>query len=1375
MNVKKILLMATLGALINISVLSNGYADDTDIYLDSSSNVTSTSIEPKIMIIIDNSGSMETHGVKIETAYDPTYTYTGGSWDATRVYWSNTSSKPTDPTTHYFSRANLTCQAALDAFGKPTGGHYDNDVIFMWSTANSSPGSSTGSAGYWTRISGLQTTTPGFDSVVDCEGDQTGNYQASDGAITGSGANGKYFDKGSYHLSNTFLSGGYTNTPSQQAGSTFFGNMETLSLWDGNYLNYLQTVGTSYYTSRMVAAKRAAEQIITTSNNVELGLMTYNGNKYGGEDGGHVIYRVNSLTSTSRADMIKVVEQLSGYANNCNNDKTNFFQTQAEVDTYNTTYSPSPSKVLGDKNPSVASCSGRQTYTPLAETLYEAYRYFGGLIPDMGGRTSIDNPASNSSGVAYDTWPLSDYCAQDTSSSSKCAWYDPTSVSRSTVQGYFPTAGSSQPDTTQPAYISPLANSCEKAYVILITDGDPTSDTNRDTAIDALVNGAVYSSTRITGDTSTTSDRLDDLAGYMANNDINSNISGSQTGVLFTVGFDSGITASGADLLKRAAYVSDGDYLTANDATTLSDKLQAVIYSITTTTSSFAAPSLSVNAFNKLYNRDEIYFSLFKPSLYQRWDGNIKKFTLCTLVQANAGTCTYGEVIDKNSAPAIDLTTSRIKDSSVSYWNSITDGGDVTTGGAGKVMFTDGYANRKMYTYIGSYAGLSSTSPATPIKVDSTSGSTFLNDVDPSSTVPGNPTLLGMSASSTTAQVQAMTQWLLGQDSYDENNDGSTTDQRWVFSDPLHSRPLAVTFGALCSSNCSGSSPVYDYNSPVIKLLVAGNDGIIRLIDENSGKEQWSFIPQEALKNSQTLATNSVGKHVYGVDSTVVLYQYDANQDGIMDYSAGDRMYAFIGMRRGANGGTSNPVFNNIYAFDLSPTSIVTSYTSMSAIQPKLMWVIQGGSADYSLLGQTWSRPQVGTMTVYASGTKSGTYTTKDELALFFGGGNNTNEETSVVPAATPNTGNAIYIANALTGARMFWASDPSELDGNGDAPDLQLTDMVYSIPSDLTMLDINSDGAIDRLYFGDLGGQLWRIDLGTDYDPGGTTPSARLGSNGLTNGYVLADLACSRTATNVRDCSAATDQDYRRIFYRPDVGAVRDQTYVSSGYIDYDLVTIGTGDRADPLDKLTATLATPEQPVYNRVYAVRDYNIAYGPPATIPNAYTNSDLYDATANDIQSTNTVTAGNAKTALIADKGWYVNLEEATAPAWTTTDAIGTRTWIGEKALARTVILSGVVYATTFTPANVNTASSTCSPNEGEAKVYAFNALDAGIVVDMNGDGTAERSLKVGGGIPSELVTVIREDGTVGLVGASGGGQKINVNYDGQLKRTYWVEE
>jgi len=1361
---QKLLLTSALSFVIVMSSIGTAFADDTDIYL-STSNITTDTTVPKILIIIDNSGSMEDHGVKVPTQYDPATDYsTGGSWDKTRVYWSTTSDAPTDPTKDYFSRSNLTCQAALDAFNSSSGGHYDNDQIFGWSAAN-------GSSGKWAGINAMYTKNTSWDSVVDCEGDTKGTYQASDGAISGSGANGKYFDSSANKGNNTYLGGGYTTVKSNAADAAWFSGMETLSLWDGNYLNYLETVGTYYYTSRMEAAKRSAKEIVTTANNVNIGIMTYNPNHGGGANGGRVIYRVSTLNGTSRGDMRNVVDQLSGFLNGCNNTKTNFFQTEAAAQAYGSKYH------VGDVDPTTSPCSGSMTYTPLAESYYEAYRYFAGLYPDMGGRNALDKQVSYScsSGTCYyDNKPYSDYCAQNSTSTS-CAYYS-SSVSRSTVEGYFPTAGSSQPDTTQPKYVSPLANSCEKAYTILITDGDPTSDTSRNTAIDNLVNGNKYTAQGLTGDSSSTSDRLDDLAGYMANNDINTNITGNQTGVLYTVGFDTGISAPGAYLLQMAAGASGGQYLTANDAATLSSKLQAIIYNISAQTTSFAAPSLSVNAFNKLYNRDEIYFSLFKPSLYQAWAGNIKKFKLCTLAQQTASVCDYGEVIDSNNDPAIDITTSRIKDSSVSYWNTVTDGGTVTSGGAGKVMYDDGYANRKLYTYMGSYSGLSSTSEATPTEVKTTN-SAFMDLVDPGATTPGDPTLLGMSSSSTTAQVQDMVDWLRGKDSYDEDNDPSTT-QRWVFSDPLHSRPLAVTFGALKIGTA------YDYNSPVIKLIVAGNDGVIRLIDEDSGKEQWSFIPKEELKASQTLASNNVGNHIYGVDSTVVIYQYDANEDGIMEYTDGDRMYAFIGMRRGRKDNSNNPVYNNIYAFDLSPTSVVTSYTDMTAIQPKLMWVIQGGQGDYSLLGQTWSRPQVGTMTVYDSGTKSASYNTKDVTALFFGGGNDTTDETTVVPTSSPGTGNGIFIANALDGSRMFWASSPSETDGSGVAPDLQLTDMVYPIPSDLTLMDTNSDGSIDRLYFGDLGGQLWRIDLGTDYDPGASTPSARLGSNGLTNGYVLADLVCKRDTSNVRDCSAATDQDYRRIFYRPDVGAVRDKTYVTSGYVDYDLVTVGTGDRADPLDKLTSSKT--EVPVHNRLYAIRDYNFAYGPPATTPIAYYDNgsttvggtggnDFYDATADLIETGSTTSIINqAKTDLTNAKAWYVNFMEATAPTWTTTDAIGSRVYIGEKVLARTVILAGIIYVTTFTPANSDTASNTCSPNEGLAKLYALNALDGKTVIDLNGDGTLDRSLTVGGGIPSELVTVIREDGTVGLVGASGGGTKVNVNYDGALKRTYWVE-
>ena len=40
---------------------------------------------------------------------------------------------------------------------------------------------------------------------------------------------------------------------------------------------------------------------------------------------------------------------------------------------------------------------------------------------------------------------------------------------------------------------------------------------------------------------------------------------------------------------------------------------------------------------------------------------------------------------------------------------------------------------------------------------------------------------------------------------------------------------------------------------------------------------------------------------------------------------------------------------------------------------------------------------------------------------------------------------------------------------------------MTHSIPGDITLIDRNADGFIDRLYAADTGGKLWRVDLQPD------------------------------------------------------------------------------------------------------------------------------------------------------------------------------------------------------------------------------------------------------------------------------------------------------
>ncbi len=63
--------------------------------------------------------------------------------------------------------------------------------------------------------------------------------------------------------------------------------------------------------------------------------------------------------------------------------------------------------------------------------------------------------------------------------------------------------------------------------------------------------------------------------------------------------------------------------------------------------------------------------------------------------------------------------------------------------------------------------------------------------------------------------------------------------------------------------------------------------------------------------------------------------------------------------------------------------------------------------------------------------------------------------------------------------------------------------------------MDTDGDKSVDRLYVGDTGGQLWRIDLGDQIGDG---------TSGGSNGYVFADIGCDSTASTRRVHDAAGD-----------------------------------------------------------------------------------------------------------------------------------------------------------------------------------------------------------------------------------------------------------
>lgn len=935
--------------------------------------------------------------------------------------------------------------------------------------------------------------------------------------------------------------------------------------------------------------------------------------------------------------------------------------------------------------------------TPIVDTLYEAAVYYRGQGVTYG---KVRGPQSGTNArwtrVSH---PLS-YTGGTLTQPTGCTDADLDAAACVT-----------EAITGSPKYIYPITASCQTNHAILLTDGEATANSSA-AAVKTLTSASSCAGTNAAEECGL------ELVNFLhtKDQDPNNAFSGLQTVTTHTIGFNINST-----FLNNLANQGGGSYKQATDAASLVTAFDDLLNDVLKNPTSFVSPSLSVNAFNKLFNRDEVYFSLFSPQLQTAWPGNVKKYKLCA--DSTNTSCTFGEILDANSAAAIG-TDAKIKSTAKSYWSGSVDGPTVKAGGAGSQV--PAYATRRVYTYT---ATADSQSPALDL-----SGSAH---VVQTSNAALTQAMLGAADSTERSNIIA---WMRGQDIQDEDDDASTTDDRWGFGDALHSRPLTITYGGTQAS-------------PVIKIVAGTNDGGLRMIDAASGGEDWIVYLPEFLDDQKVLMNNANGAHTYGVDGTPMVLVIDTNNNGIIEPAApdNDKVQLFVGMRRGGR---------DIYAFDITPPSILTTTSSLGTIKPKFMWRIKGGSGSFANLGQTWSQPQVTKIRVKCPASDTtcddGDSTTADSKAktvLIFGGGYDPSQD-DVIPTGEDGMGITIYIVDPDTGARIWWASK------TGSGADFTHDNLKYSVASDLALVDTNRDGATDRIYVGDTRGQIWRFDLGDQIDASGSTAAQR---NGGTSGYVFADVGCEG-GSRAANCSATTNQNRRKFFYRPDVAQVDDPNLSTNP--KYDLVTITSGDREDPLDKLTKTL--PQEAVHNRLYAFRDYNIATGAPATTPGALTDyatgGSLYDATLNKL---GTLTGAPLQTEIDTNvkpsKGWFIDLRESTAP-----------NWIGEKGLAKTSIFGGVLFATTYTPTAASSA--VCAqPAEGTGRLYALNYLSGTAVFDFSGDGTPDRQYQVGGGIPSEMVIVIREGGVTTLVGTSGGAARPNINLNFPRYNTYWYEE
>ena len=195
----------------------------------------------------------------------------------------------------------------------------------------------------------------------------------------------------------------------------------------------------------------------------------------------------------------------------------------------------------------------------------------------------------------------------------------------------------------------------------------------------------------------------------------------------------------------------------------------------------------------------------------------------------------------------------------------------------------------------------------------------------------------------------------------------------------------AQTLAQECPADTSGPASItvaYDNgtggsatNSMNAVIFTPSNDGTLRAVDAHTGQSLWEFIAPEL---SRVSGGSSAG-NASGRMTDLRVLRFDANDDGVIDASSGDKLWLYFGLRRGG------PFY---YALDVSFRG-----------PPQVLWKL--GASDLPGLGEAWSTPTIARVRIAGAAQNS------EHFVLILGGGYDD----------TPGrSGNRIFMVDAASG-----------------------------------------------------------------------------------------------------------------------------------------------------------------------------------------------------------------------------------------------------------------------------------------------------------------------------------------------------------------------
>lgn len=636
-----------------------------------------------------------------------------------------------------------------------------------------------------------------------------------------------------------------------------------------------------------------------------------------------------------------------------------------------------------------------------------------------------------------------------------------------------------------------------------------------------------------------------------------------------------------------------GGYYSVKDANAVANRILTFIEEVKNVDIPFmttGAPTVPQDPLHPALVQTDAYYSQFKPTpivgqiqANKLWVGNMKKYHLNNM----------GRLIGKNDAIVLD-DIGRIAEGVYDFWappvssvEAIRDG-DVNTRGS------------ELYARVGGMlsqlkVGTSTTTDGTFEKrkvltnrIVNSSGvvseGTTLNQVKRADWANADPQRANLMQLLDLRQVGAVihsSPLLLsnrGKVNYNSSTDSITTTNREDY----------VLFGS--TQGVLHVVKVPDY------VETTASDGTVT--SNAGGTEVFAFVPNEMIEK-QSEAFKSVESTpsgttdiYYGMDGPWTAYtEYVPESDGKLTVNRGKsitvgevtsnlegKQLVYGGLRMGGRSYYSldlKNMSNPSLKFHIDPASQKVFYNNNSTTFSELQY-----------MGQSWSKPKIAWVN-WAGSRK---------LVMFVGGGYDVGYEADnydQASSARADKGAGVYMFDALNGNLLWWASKNASATSSSSAtsgviavkdPNLQ-----YSVVNEIKTVDRDNDGLVDHLYFGDLGGQVFRIDLDNHASAIGSfaKPPTRL--------------------LNLHQSNGASP----RFYAAPSFAIFKD----SATERLFAAISIGSGNLSSPLTEYNSTTDTGRD--FDALYTVYDKDVA------------RDDLYSITPTTVDVTiNTTTTNNA---------------------------------------------------------------------------------------------------------------------------------------------------